>query len=45
VFKEETMISNFTYYNPTRIVFGSGSITKLNKLISKKAKVMLLYGG
>ena len=39
------MISNFTYYNPTRIVFGSGSITKLNKLIPKKATVMLLYGG
>ena len=39
------MISNFTYYNPTRIVFGSGSIPKLNKLIPKKAKVMLLYGG
>jgi NADP-dependent alcohol dehydrogenase len=39
------MIKNFSYYNPTRIVFGSGSITKLNKLISKKAKVMLLYGG
>ena len=38
------MISNFTYYNPTRIVFGSGSISKLNKLIPKKAKVMLLYG-
>ena len=39
------MISNFIYYNPTRIVFGSGSIPKLNKLIPKKAKVMLLYGG
>ena len=39
------MISNFIYYNPTRIVFGSGSISKLNKLIPKKAKVMLLYGG
>jgi len=39
------MINNFTFYNPTRIVFGSGSIAKLHKLVPKKSRVLLLYGG
>ena len=39
------MIDNFTFYNPTRIVFGTGTIAKINKLIPRKAKVMVLYGG
>ena len=39
------MISNFTYYNPTKIIFGTGTIPKLNKLVPRKAKVMVLYGG
>jgi len=39
------MIDNFTFYNPTRIVFGTGTIAKINKLIPRNAKVMVLYGG
>jgi NADP-dependent alcohol dehydrogenase len=36
---------NFTYYNPTRIVFGKGTIAELEKLVPRDAKVLLLYGG
>ncbi|MEL7646275.1 MAG: iron-containing alcohol dehydrogenase [Anaerolineaceae bacterium] len=39
------MIANFRYYNPTQIIFGTGIIAKINKLIPRKSKVMLLYGG
>ena len=39
------MIENFKYYNPTQIIFGTGTIAKINKLIPRKAKVMVLYGG
>ncbi|HSN94514.1 MAG TPA: iron-containing alcohol dehydrogenase [Anaerolineaceae bacterium] len=38
-------MNNFRYYNPTTIIFGKGSIAKLDELIYKKEKVMLLYGG
>lgn len=38
-------MDNFTFYNPTRIVFGTGTIAKLSKLVPKKATVLLLYGG
>ena len=35
----------FTYANPTQIVFGPNSFSKLNQLVPKDAKVLLLYGG
>lgn len=35
----------FTYHNPTRIVFGPDSFTKLNELVPHSARVLLLYGG
>ncbi|MGV8049886.1 MAG: iron-containing alcohol dehydrogenase [Anaerolineaceae bacterium] len=38
-------MDNFTFFNPTRIVFGTGTIAKLSKLVPKKATVLLLYGG
>lgn len=38
-------MKDFQFYNPTRIVFGAGSIAKLKKLIPAKARVLLLYGG
>jgi len=38
-------MNNFEFYNPTRIIFGKGSIAKLSKHVPKKANVMLLYGG
>ena len=38
-------MNNFTFQNPTKLVFGKGSIAQLPKEISKKAKVMLTFGG
>lgn len=38
-------MNNFRYYNPTTIVFGKGTIAKLDELVSKKQKILLLYGG
>ena len=38
-------ISNFNFYNPVRIVFGKGEISKLGELIPKGIKVMMTYGG
>ena len=32
---------NFEYYNPTRIVFGKGTITKLSELVPADAKVLV----
>jgi NADP-dependent alcohol dehydrogenase len=36
---------NFTFHNPTKIVFGTESIAKLSKLIPAQARVLILYGG
>jgi len=36
---------NFKFYNPTKIVFGPGTITELEKLIPAAARVLILYGG
>lgn len=36
---------NFTYHNPTKIVFGRGSIGQLKKLVPADAKVLMIYGG
>jgi hypothetical protein len=38
-------MDNFTYCNPVKIVFGKGTIAKLNELIEPKAKILLTYGG
>ncbi|MCK9246177.1 MAG: iron-containing alcohol dehydrogenase [Anaerolineaceae bacterium] len=38
-------MNNFEFYNPTRIIFGEGSIAKIKKLIPRKARVLMLYGG
>ena len=37
-------MQNFIYHNPTKVVFGKGSIAKLKSLLPD-TKVMLLYGG
>ena len=37
-------MNDFQYFNPTRIIFGAGSIAKIKKFIPGKARVMLLYG-
>ena len=38
-------MQNFSYCNPTRIVFGKGSIAKLPALIPSSARILLTYGG
>ncbi|EKT57588.1 iron-containing alcohol dehydrogenase [Providencia sneebia] len=38
-------MNNFEFYNPTRIVFGEGKISELDRLIPKTAKVLILFGG
>ena len=37
-------MNNFEFFNPTRIIFGKGTIAKLSKRVPRKARVMLLYG-
>ena len=38
-------MDNFIYHNPTRIVFGKGSIGQLADLVPAGTKVLLTYGG
>lgn len=38
-------MQNFTYHNPTRILFGKGQIANIAKEIPKGAKVLMTYGG
>jgi len=38
-------ILNFEFYNPVKIIFGKGEITKLRDLIPNGVKVMITYGG
>ncbi len=37
-------MNDFRYYNPTTIIFGKGTIAKLDELVKKKDKILLLYG-
>lgn len=36
---------NFKYHNPTKIVFGRGSIAELPSLVPARSKVLMTYGG
>ena len=38
-------MENFSYFNPTRIVFGKGSIARLPELIPSTARILLTCGG
>ena len=38
-------MNNFEYKNPTKIIFGKNTITKLAQEIPDDAKVLMLYGG
>lgn len=38
-------MNNFSYYNPTRMVFGKGSIAELANLIPAGQRILLTYGG
>ena len=38
-------MENFEFYAPTRIIFGDGTISKLNKYMPPDVSVLLCYGG
>jgi len=38
-------MTNFEFYNPTKIVFGTETIAKLDQLVPANARVMILLGG
>ena len=38
-------MQNFEFYNPTRIVFGKGTIQSITNLIPKDKKILITYGG
>lgn len=38
-------MQNFSFKNPTKIIFGKGSIAKLSREIPQNARVLLLFGG
>lgn len=38
-------MQNFSFYNPTNIVFGEGQLSELDTLVPKNAKVLVTYGG
>ncbi|WDD92222.1 iron-containing alcohol dehydrogenase [Burkholderia sp. FERM BP-3421] len=38
-------MQNFSYYNPTRILFGENTVARLDELIPRDARVLVLYGG
>lgn len=36
---------NFSWYNPTRVVFGKGQISALSDLLPKSGAILMVYGG
>ena len=36
---------NFEFQNPTKLIFGKGSIAKIEKQFSRPTKIMLTFGG
>jgi NADP-dependent alcohol dehydrogenase len=38
-------MNNFVFYNPTRIIFGRGTIERLRDQLPEGVKVMMCYGG
>lgn len=36
---------NFDFYNPTRIIFGANTITRIHDYVPTDAKVLILFGG
>ena len=44
--KYRIMLGNFTFHNPTKLIFGEDSLTKLREELKNYGpKVMLVYGG
>ena len=38
-------MKNFIFCNPTKLIFGQGSINKISKQIPQGSKILLTYGG
>ncbi|MGI9526794.1 MAG: iron-containing alcohol dehydrogenase [Weeksellaceae bacterium] len=38
-------MQNFTYQNPTKIIFGKGEIAKLKEEVPSNYKILMVYGG
>ncbi len=38
-------MTNFTFHNPTKIIFGKGSISELSNELSTDQKILLTFGG
>jgi len=38
-------MNNFTFYNPTEVIFGKGTIPTLSKLVQADEKILITYGG
>ena len=38
-------MKNFKFYNPTKIIFGEGTIKEIAGEIPREARVLLTYGG
>lgn len=38
-------MNNFTFKNPTKLIFGKGTISKLSKEIPADKKIMITFGG
>lgn len=38
-------MNNFEFFNPTRIIFGKGTIQKLSTKVPKGARILMCYGG
>lgn len=38
-------MNNFTYYNPTKLIFGEGTIAEIGQEIPLNAKILITYGG
>lgn len=38
-------MNNFTFHNPTKILFGEGQISALANLLPKNARILFAYGG
>ncbi|PKN06094.1 MAG: NADH-dependent alcohol dehydrogenase, partial [Deltaproteobacteria bacterium HGW-Deltaproteobacteria-7] len=36
---------NFIFHNPTRVLFGKGSVNQISGEIPKDARVLITYGG
>lgn len=36
---------DFTFYNPTKILFGKGQVSELDNLVPKNANILITYGG